>query len=144
VTKTYDASTTAKVISTAGDAVLSVSDPSANAPGHLVNGTFALPQALQARALNARNTSTAFNFLSANPLNLLAYDGPISNDDVTLQFRQAIASSDPLRTGTYSKTRTFTLSTTNPETTRVRGPRLHRRGPRMQMPNGGCASPRIQ
>jgi hypothetical protein len=112
--KTYDASTSATVISTAGDAVLSVTDPSATAPGHLVNGTFALPQALQARALNAANTSTAFNFVSGSPLGLLAYAGPISNDAITLQFRQAIGQNDPLRTGTYGKTLTFTLSTTNP------------------------------
>ena len=48
------------------------------------------------------------------PINLLAYDGPISNDAVTLQFRQSIAANDALRTGTYSKTLTFTLSTTSP------------------------------
>ena len=33
------------MISTAGDATLSVSDPSASNTGHLVNGTFALPSA---------------------------------------------------------------------------------------------------
>jgi hypothetical protein len=33
---------------------------------------------------------------------------------VSLQFSQAIGSSDALRTGTYSKTLTFTLSTTQP------------------------------
>ena len=48
------------------------------------------------------------------PLNLLAYGGPISNDAVTLDFKQSIGAGDPLRTGTYSKTLTFTLSTTTP------------------------------
>ena len=48
--KDYTASTTATVISTAGDATLSVADPSATATGHLVNGAFSLPQALQARS----------------------------------------------------------------------------------------------
>jgi hypothetical protein len=38
----------------------------------------------------------------------------VSNDTVTLNFRQPIAITDPLRTGSYSKTLTFTLSTTNP------------------------------
>src|SRR4051812_29137116 len=38
VAKDYDASMTANVISTAGDATLSVADPSATATGHLVNG----------------------------------------------------------------------------------------------------------
>ena len=56
VTKTYTASTTANVISTAGDALLSVADPSSTATGHLVNGTFSVPQPLQARARNAANT----------------------------------------------------------------------------------------
>jgi len=114
VAKTYDAQTNANVVSTAGDAVLSVGDTSSNAPGHLVNGAFSLPQALTARALNAANTSTAFNPVSGNPLGLLSYPGPISNDAVTLQFRQAIGSNDALRTGTYAKTLTFTLSTTQP------------------------------
>jgi hypothetical protein len=114
VAKTYDAQTSASVLSTAGDATLSVADPSPNAPGHLVNGTFSLPQALTVRALNAANTSTAFNPVSGSPLGLLSYPGPISNDAVTLQFRQAIASGDALRTGTYGKTLTFTLSTTTP------------------------------
>ena len=56
VGKTYTASTTANVISTAGDAALSVADPSSTATGHLVNGTFSLPEFLQARARNAANT----------------------------------------------------------------------------------------
>ena len=53
VTQTYEASTTANVISTAGDAALSVADPSSVATGHLVNGSFALPQALRAKASSA-------------------------------------------------------------------------------------------
>ncbi len=48
--KDYAASTTANVISTAGDATLSVADPSATATGRLVNGAFSLNQALQAQA----------------------------------------------------------------------------------------------
>ena len=36
------------MISTAGDATLSVADPSSTATGKLVNGTFSLPQTLQA------------------------------------------------------------------------------------------------
>ena len=81
-----------------------------------MNGTFALPRPLQARARNAVNASTAYNNVgsSARPLNLLAYDGPISNDAVSLDFKQTIGSADALRTGTYSKTLTFTLSTTSP------------------------------
>jgi hypothetical protein len=116
VARDYFATTSANVISTAGDAVLSVSDPSSVATGRLVNGTFSLQQPLQSRALNAANQGTAFNNVgsAAAPLNLLAYDGPVSNDALTLEFKQSIGSGEGLRTGAYSKTLTFTLSTTNP------------------------------
>ena len=113
VAREYSASTTANVISTAGDATLSVSDPSSNATGHLVNGSFSLPQPLRARGRNAEHPSTAFAPLES-PVTLLTYGEPISNDAVTLEFRQSIGANDPLRTGTYSKTLTFTLSTTQP------------------------------
>ena len=116
VARDYFASTTANVLSTAGDATLSVADPSSTATGHLVNGTFSLPQPLQARARNAANTGTAYNNVgsSASPLNLLTYSAPVSNDAVSLEFKQSIGSSDALRTGSYAKTLTFTLSTTTP------------------------------
>jgi hypothetical protein len=48
VPKDYTAGTTANVIPTAGDGTLSVSDPSSANAGHLVNGSFFLPQKLQA------------------------------------------------------------------------------------------------
>ena len=109
------ATTTANVISTAGDATLSVADPSANAPGHLVNGSFSLPSAVQAKATRPAGTgSTAFAAVSATPLTLLTYSAPISNDPVTITFNQHIGANDALRTGSYSKTLTFTLSTTTP------------------------------
>ena len=85
----YTATTTANVISTAGDAALSVSDP-----GHLRNGTFELPQPLQVQ-------------IAPN-----AWSGPVSNASSAITFRQRINANDALRTGTYSKTLTFTLSTT--------------------------------
>jgi hypothetical protein len=47
-------------------------------------------------------------------LNLLTYNAPISNDVVTLEFSQLVKPTDALRTGTYSKTLTYTLSTTTP------------------------------
>jgi hypothetical protein len=115
--KTYDASTTANVISTAGDATLSVADPSGNATGHLVNGSRSLPQALTAKASSAAGTGAdAFAPVggSADPTTLLTYAGPTSNDAVSVAFQQAIGATDPLRTGSYAKTLTFTLSTTNP------------------------------
>ena len=85
----YTASTTANVISTAGDAALSVlrSRP----PDQR---RFALPQPLRVEfsevELDARRSPTTA---------------------VTITFKQAIGASDALRTGTYSKTLTFTLST---------------------------------
>jgi len=91
VAKDYTASTTATVISTAGDATLSASDP-----GHLTNGTFALPSPLEVSF--SKSTWTA----------------PVSNDPVTIGFKQHIGANDALRTGSYSKTVTFTLSTTTP------------------------------
>jgi hypothetical protein len=38
----------------------------------------------------------------------------VSNDPVSITFKQSIGAGDALRTGTYSKTLTFALSTTNP------------------------------
>ncbi|HEY6889055.1 MAG TPA: Ig-like domain-containing protein, partial [Solirubrobacter sp.] len=106
VAATYTAGTTANVLSTAGDAALSVADPSTVAPGRLVNGSFSLPQALRARATNAANPTTQYAAISGSPLTLLTYAGPISNDGLTLQFQQQVGATDALRTGQYSKTLT--------------------------------------
>ncbi len=115
--KDYSSSTTANVISTAGDAALTVADPASTNTGHLVNGTFALPSVLQAKASSAAGTGgAAFADIggSSSPTSLLTYGGPTSNDTVTLAFQQHIGAGDALRTGAYSKTLTFTLSTTTP------------------------------
>jgi hypothetical protein len=89
--KEYKADTTANVVSTAGDAALSVSDP-----GHLTNGAFTLPEPLRVDVAPA------------------AWTEPVSNATVGIGFRQRIGANDALRTGSYSKTLTFTLSTTSP------------------------------
>lgn len=88
---TYDTSTTATVISTAGDATLTASSPVT-----LRNGAFALAQPLSVT------------------LSKSTWDGPVSNDDVTVGFSQRIGATEPLRSGTYSGTVTLTLSTTTP------------------------------
>ena len=62
--RNYDTAVGASVVSTAGNATLSVTDPSTTATGHLVNGTFALPSALQVRAANAANPNPAYAPLS--------------------------------------------------------------------------------
>ena len=93
-----------------------MSDPSGTAPGHLVNGSFSLPSALKASASSPAGAGGAPGDIggAANPLTLLTYAAPVSNDPVTVSFLQHIGSNDALRTGTYSKTLTFTLSTTAP------------------------------
>jgi hypothetical protein len=106
--KDYFATQAANVISTAGDATLSVADPSSTSPGKLVNGAFSLAQPLQAAV------SSAFAPVGNAPLTLHTYTGPASNDVQTIRLKQTIGASEPLRTGAYSKTLTFTLSTTTP------------------------------
>jgi hypothetical protein len=108
VARDYESSLPATVTSTAGDAALSVADPATASPGRLVNGAFALSQPVQAAV------TTAFAAVSGTPLTIHTYSGPVSNDPVAIRFKQAIGASEPLRTGTYSKTLTFTLSTTAP------------------------------
>jgi hypothetical protein len=112
----YTAGTSANVISSAGDALLSVADPSPTATGRLVNGSFSLVAPLEAMASSSGGAGGAFAPLRGDgaPLPLLTYTGPISNDAVSLEFRQAIGAPEALRTGTYSKTLVFTLSTTSP------------------------------
>ncbi len=116
VARDYLASTTANVISTAGDATLSVADPSPTNTGKLVNGTFALPQTLQANGKRPSGAAGAYAPVggSASPTTLVTYDGPVSNESATIGFKQSIAANDALRTGAYGKTLTFTLSTTTP------------------------------
>jgi hypothetical protein len=91
IDKTYTSSTSANVISTAGDATLSASGPT-----HLTNGAFSLPDALGVT------------------LSKSTWSAPVSNDPVTIGFSQHIGADAALRTGTYSSTVTFTLSTTTP------------------------------
>ena len=110
VSKDYTAAQSANVISSAGDATLSVADPSSTATGHLVNGTFSLPSALQASAGGAAADVGG----SSAPTQLKTWSAPVSNDPVTVTFSQHVSANDALRTGAYAKTLTFTLSTTTP------------------------------
>ncbi len=116
VTATYTTSVAADVISTAAQSTLSVSDPSANATGHLVNGSFALASPLRSATTDALFPTPVFGNVgsTASPLVLLNYPAPVSNDVATILFSQAIGASDPLRTGTYAKTLTLGLSTVTP------------------------------
>jgi hypothetical protein len=111
LTQDYTAGTTATVTSTGLDAALSVLDASSTATGRLTNGAFALTDPLQA---NANNGAFAPLRTDNGPLTLLTWNTPISATNVALGFKQHISASEGLRTGAYSKTLTFTLSTTAP------------------------------
>jgi hypothetical protein len=120
IDRAYTTTATARVVSSALDATLSVADASTTDTGHLVNGTYALPQGLQIGAAKPAADGTTpppATFApiggSSNPTLLLTYDGPVVETD-TLTFKQNIGGGDALRTGAYSKTLTFTLSTMNP------------------------------
>jgi hypothetical protein len=91
VAKNYDATTTADVISTAGDAALSVSGPN-----HLTNNAFTMPQPFTVSLSKA------------------SWSAPVSHDAVSIGFHQPIGATDALRTGSYTATVTLTLSTTTP------------------------------
>lgn len=109
--RAYEAPMSANVVSTAGEARLTVADGSGVHTGRRVNGSFALAQPLQ---IGANGSALAPVGDAANPTTLLSYAGPVSNDAVDLRFRQSIGAREGLRTGVYSKTLTFTLSTTQP------------------------------
>jgi alkaline phosphatase len=109
VERTYTATMTAAVTSTAGDSRLTIHDPSATAAGHLVNGAFAL-----AAPVSARVGSVAFAPVSGAPLALHSFNGPTSATMLTLELNQPVGGQEALRTGAYGKTLALTLSTTSP------------------------------
>jgi hypothetical protein len=43
-----------------------------------------------------------------------AWADPVSNGPATITFKQSVEADEPLRTGAYTRTLTFTLSTTSP------------------------------
>jgi len=108
--RNYDVTLAATVTSTAGDAALTVTDSGATAAGHLVNGSDALDTPLALRGAPA----SAYQSLGAAPLALKSWSGPVTNEAQEIGLRQQIGANEGLRAGTYSKTLTFTLSTTTP------------------------------
>ena len=56
----------------------------------------------------------AFAPVTGTPVSLHTWAGPISNDQLNLKFKQSIGASEALRTGSYAKPLTLTLSTTTP------------------------------
>jgi glucose/arabinose dehydrogenase/type 1 glutamine amidotransferase/plastocyanin len=110
VAQDYVASTTVTAISSAPSAALTVSDRSTIATGHMVNGETSLPQRLQV------GTGGAFAPLGGadSPTLVQAFNTPLANEVIELQFKQSIAATDRLLVGTYSKRVTLTLSATTP------------------------------
>jgi hypothetical protein len=116
VAKDYVTSLAAVVTTTAENTTLSVHDPSGVASGHLVNGSYALRHAVEATASDASTPAGPYGPVGGSDARrtLLTLPGPVSNDAVTIGLKQPIAATEPLRTGAYGKTLTFTLSTTTP------------------------------
>ena len=114
----YNTALPATVTATTGDAALSVTDASTTAPGHLVNGAFSLAAPVNVRAVGLGDTPlpafTPLNETAGAPLTLKSWSGPTTSAPLTIDLRQAIGASEALRAGTYSKSLTFTLSTTTP------------------------------
>jgi hypothetical protein len=106
IARDYLATTTATVTSSAGDAALIVQDTSPFYTNRLVNGSFALAQELQ-----VKNNAGAYQTM---PAGIRFWGGPTAAQAVPVEFKQSIGANEPLRSGSYSKTLTFTLSTTTP------------------------------
>ena len=90
VAKDYTSTLTAQILSTAGDAKLTVADASDTNVGKMVNGTYALPQTVQVGAQKVVVPETGPNTLDPTapafkpltgmsaPTKLLTYGGPVS------------------------------------------------------------------
>ena len=101
------------MISTAGDAALTVADPSAVAPRPAGQRHVRVERPAAGEGLQPGGRGRRLRPARRRPA-LLTYSGPISNDAVSIAFRQHIGAGQALRTGSYGKTLTFTLSTTTP------------------------------
>ena len=119
----YSTTMTASVTSTAENVSLSVADPARPPRAASSTGRSRSPRrcrvassTLQDPAANPPLTVRPAGPVggSASPLQLLTYNTPVGLDVATLTFKQSIGRTEALRTGGYSKTLTFTLSTTNP------------------------------
>ena len=113
---TYNASTTANVISTAGDATLIASPTRARrTPASSSTARSRWRSRCMASATSAGGTGAALAAVggSSAPTTLLTYTGPSQQRlrDADVPADRSVPN-EALRTGTYSKTLTFTLSTT--------------------------------
>ena len=103
VARDYTANMTATVISTAGNAALTVVRPERDRDrpsGQRHASRCRRP--LQVKATSPVGTGGALADVGgfASPTPLLTYSGPVSNDAVTIGFQQHVDANDALRTGT--------------------------------------------
>jgi len=94
--------------STGAVTTLTASDESAVHTGHLVQGSYFLPSALETKV-----GAETYEGLET-PVLLTTYNTPVSNQNETVWFRQHIGATDGLHTGPYAKTITLTLEQTTP------------------------------
>ncbi len=118
VAANYATSITAGVTTTAQSTSLTVADLSSppGIAGHLFNSSgpgysLASPVQVDGSSSAPGATGTPFTNVSATQTPVVNYSQPVSNDNATIGFNQPIGATDPLRTGGYTKTLTFTLST---------------------------------
>ena len=76
-----------------------------------------IPSLLKSNLLRPSSLRLAFGLalipLAVTPAKT-SLTGPVRNDAFPVAFKQSIGANEPLRTGSYSATVTFTLSTTQP------------------------------
>lgn len=120
VARDYATTVAATATSTASGATLTIADASGlGVPGHLLNtsgGAFSLLSALKASGAStaAGATGSPLTAITAASQTLVTYAQPVAADSVTIGLQQHIDASEPLRSGTYGKTLTITLSSSTP------------------------------
>jgi hypothetical protein len=110
VANQYTGTGTATVTSTWPSASLTVRDATGNNTGRLLNGTAVLASTLQ--VLNSNGTT--YSNVGSGNTTLKTWAAPVSSENSTLTFRQSIGATEALVQGGYSKSLTFTLTTTTP------------------------------
>lgn len=118
------ASTAVTVTSTAATASVQITDPDATATkGFLLNNaagpagtpvTYALANALQVNGPSQAPTSLAGGPVSVFDATLTPSGPNLFSTTQSVTFTQAIGANEGLRTGTYAKNLTFSVSTTTP------------------------------
>ena len=117
VAREYLTTAAPTITSTAGNVALTVHDPATSGVGRLINGPSTLTQALQVYLSNGTGSTAGPGGAvggAAAPTAIATWAAPVTNREFTLQFRQLVNANENLRSGSYSKTLTFTLSTTAP------------------------------